>query len=103
LIKEDPDEHYDALSSMFRWYQNATRCYALLSDVLHGKPKAESSENMGASWVPAFENSKWFTRGWTLQELIAPKSVEFFSRDWRKLGNKSSLEKYICKTTSIPP
>jgi hypothetical protein len=103
LIKEDPDEHDYALSSMFRWYHNATRCYVLLSDVLHGKPEAESSENMGAIWVPAFEKSKWFTRGWTFQELIAPKSVEFFSRDWRRLGDKSSLEKYICKTTSIPP
>jgi hypothetical protein len=79
------------------------RCYVLLSDVLHGKPKSESSENMGASWVPAFEKFKWFTRGWTPQELIAPKSVEFSSRDWRRLGDKSSLEKYIFKTTSIPP
>jgi hypothetical protein len=58
LIKGDPDEHHDALSSMFRWYQNATRCYVLLSDVLHGKPKVESSENIEASWVPAFEKSK---------------------------------------------
>jgi hypothetical protein len=72
-------------------------------DVLHGKPKAESSQNMGASWVPAFEKSKWFTRGWTLQELIVSKSVEFFSMAWRRLGDKSSLEKYICKTISIPP
>jgi hypothetical protein len=103
LRKEDPDEHCDALSSMFRWYQNAARCYVLLSDVLYGKRKADSCDDSDAHWIPSFEKSRWFTRGWTLQELLALESVKFFSRDWRRLGDKSSLEEYISKWTKIPP
>lgn len=46
--------------------------------------------------------SKWFTRGWTLQELLAPRSVEFFSSDGLRLGDKSSLERQIHQITKIP-
>lgn len=53
-------------------------------------------------WESAFRKSKWFTRGWTLQELISPTLVEFFSEDWERLGNKASLKRYICEITGIP-
>jgi len=53
------------------------------------------------SWEPAFRQSRWFTRGWTLQELLAPQSVEFFSRDGKLLGNKGSLEQQIHEITGI--
>jgi hypothetical protein len=43
-----------------------------------------------------------FTRGWTLQELIAPTSVDFFSKEGELLGNKASLERHICEKTRIP-
>jgi hypothetical protein len=49
-----------------------------------------------------FRASRWFTRGWTLQELIAPTSVEFFSEDRKLLGDKKSLERHICEITRIP-
>jgi hypothetical protein len=49
-----------------------------------------------------FRRSKWFTRGWTLQELLAPASVEFFSQERKRLGDKSSLKKQIHETTNIP-
>ena len=55
----------------------------------------------GLSWEPAFRQSRWFTRGWTLQELLAPQSVEFFSRDGKLLGNKGSLEQQIHEITGI--
>lgn len=48
-----------------------------------------------------FENSRWFTRGWTLQELIAPPVVEFYAHDWREIGTKFSLRKIISKVTGI--
>ncbi|KAF1970549.1 HET-domain-containing protein [Bimuria novae-zelandiae CBS 107.79] len=70
-----------AIRSMFRWYQNATRCYVYLSD------------------EPTFRTSQWFTRGWTLQELLAPKTVEFFSWEWERLGDKISLKSLIHKIT----
>ena len=50
----------------------------------------------------AFRTSRWFTRGWTLQELIAPTSVEFFSENWELLGDRKSLERHICEITGIP-
>jgi hypothetical protein len=54
------------------------------------------------TWEPAFRSSKWFTRGWTLQELIAPTSVEFFSKNRKLLGDRKSLERHICEITRIP-
>ncbi|KAF2022455.1 hypothetical protein EK21DRAFT_95696 [Setomelanomma holmii] len=53
-------------------------------------------------WEASFKASKWFRRGWTLQELIAPVSVEFFSCEGRQLGDKTSLEQLVHKITSIP-
>jgi WD40 repeat protein len=53
-------------------------------------------------WQATFENSRWFTRGWTLQELIAPLLVEFFCSNGNRLGDKKSLEKQLQKITGIP-
>ena len=49
----------------------------------------------------ALQSSRWFTRGWTLQELLAPTSVEFFSREGDRLGDRRSLETQICEATGI--
>jgi hypothetical protein len=49
-----------------------------------------------------FRTSTWFPQGWTLQELIAPPLVEFFSKDRELIRNKKSLERQICKITRIP-
>ncbi|KAH8167268.1 hypothetical protein CIB48_g948 [Xylaria polymorpha] len=96
-----------AINSMFRWYRNAAKCYAYLSDV----PGASTSTTYTASfafptpsaatWEPAFRQSRWFTRGWTLQELLAPHSVEFISSDGVRLGDKVSLEREIHQITGI--
>jgi hypothetical protein len=53
-------------------------------------------------WEPAFRASRWFARGWTLQELIAPTSVEFFSREEVHLGDRTTLEQVIHDVTGIP-
>jgi hypothetical protein len=90
-----------AINSMFRWYQRATKCYVYLTDV----SVSEEVANPGAyriSWEQAFRHSRWFTRGWTLQELLAPASVEFFSREGRRLGSRVSLEQEIHGITGIP-
>jgi hypothetical protein len=79
---------------MFRWYQNAKKCYVYLSDVQH-----DALDGNGAS---AFKNSRWFARGWTLQELLAPASVEFFSTHWVRLGDKETLSHTIHEITGIP-
>ena len=86
---------------MFRWYRNAAKCYVYLSDV--PRPAFDTNDKSNQlPWELAFRKSRWFTRGWTLQELIAPASVEFFSKDWEQLGNKLSLERHIHEITGIP-
>ncbi|KAF4964049.1 hypothetical protein FSARC_7998 [Fusarium sarcochroum] len=85
---------------MFAWYRNATKCYAYLSDVSVVGPL--ETNNHPLSWESAFRRSKWFTRGWTLQELIAPLSVEFFSAEGTRLGDRNSLEPCIHEITGIP-
>jgi hypothetical protein len=87
----------EAINSMFHWYRESTKCYVYLSDV--SRPAVDSDDQ---AWGAAFRMSKWFTRGWTLQELIAPTSVEFFSMERELLGDKSSLERRICEITGIP-
>jgi hypothetical protein len=86
INKADKAEHSRAIQSMFRWYGKAARCYVYLSDV--SKIDEEGDQPL---WESEFQKSKWFTRGWTLQELLAPSLVEFFSKQGTKLGDKTSL------------
>jgi tetratricopeptide (TPR) repeat protein len=88
-----------AINSMFRWYQNAAKCYVFLSDV--SAPTVTDALQQ-STWEASFRASKWFTRGWTLQELIAPVLVEFFSSERQRLGDKGSLEQLIHDSTGIP-
>jgi len=90
-----------AINSMFRWYRNASRCYVYLSDV-PSPPFGTNDEFNPQSWDSDFWKSKWFTRGWTLQELLAPSSVEFFSQEGKRLGDKCSLKQQIHEITGIP-
>jgi hypothetical protein len=83
----------EAVNSIFRWYNNAQVCYAYLNDVSVSENKPETEDR--------FMNSRWFTRGWTLPELLAPPSVEFFDANWQKIGSKSELSKLITATTGI--
>jgi hypothetical protein len=100
IDKENPAELSQAINSMFRWYRNATRCYVYLSDVSTRKRKRNESSR--DTWESDFRKSEWFTRGWTLQELLAPISVEFFSHERERLGDKRSLEQQIHEITGIP-
>ncbi|CAN9176515.1 unnamed protein product [Alternaria alternata] len=95
----DNNERSKAINSMFQWYKNAARCYVFLSDVsvLTAAEPVQRSD-----WEASFRASAWFTRGWTLQELIAPVSVEFFSCEGQRIGDKTSLDQLIHKTTGIP-
>jgi len=101
IDKANKGELSFAINSMFRWYHNATRCYVYLSDV-SSRPCNTSDDLSSRPWESDFQRSKWFTRGWTLQELLAPHSVEFFSCEGRRLGDKRSLMQQIHRTTGIP-
>ena len=96
IDKSSSAELTEAINSMFRWYQKASKCYVYLSDLsIHDYDKSDHS-SQSALW-----KSKWYTRGWTLQELIAPPSVEFFSLEGERLGDKRSMEKQIHEITEI--
>lgn len=85
---------------MFRWYRDAKRCYVYLADV--SRTVVSGPRQSTTPWEADFRNSKWFTRGWTLQELIAPKTVDFYSKEGFWLGDKRSLELQICDVTNVP-
>jgi Heterokaryon incompatibility protein (HET) len=89
IDKSSSAELSEAINSMFRWYSAAVKCVVYLSDVsIH-------------DYETTFSKSRWFTRGWTLQELIAPASVEFFSCEGELLGDKTSLGRLIHDITGI--
>jgi hypothetical protein len=101
INKATSDELSTAINSMFRWYQRAARCYVFLSDVAVPNDIPDP-QLYRITWEAAFRRSRWFTRGWTLQELLAPGSVEFFSKEGRLLGSKVLLEREIQEITQIP-
>jgi hypothetical protein len=84
----------ESINSMFRWYGSATVCYAYLFDV-YGSPLHDEQS------AREFRNSSWFTRAWTLQELLAPKEVVFFSNNWEDLGTKLELSNLVSEVTRI--
>ena len=94
IDKSNSQELQEAINSMFRWYQKAEKCYVYLADVQHSVLNAEGES--------ALRRSRWFTRGWTLQELLAPKWVGFFSAGGVNLGTKESLKHIIYEITNIP-
>ncbi|KAH8800242.1 hypothetical protein F5884DRAFT_757854 [Xylogone sp. PMI_703] len=101
IDKTTSDELQEAINSMFRWYQRAKKCYAYLSDVLV-PAEVTDAQAFRTPWMEAFQQSRWFKRGWTLQELIAPPTVEFFSQNEKQLGDRISLEQEIHEITKIP-
>ncbi|KAI1451278.1 heterokaryon incompatibility protein-domain-containing protein [Annulohypoxylon moriforme] len=93
IDKSSSAELQEAINSMFRWYEKAAVCYAYLIDV-------NSDENPEAA-DSKFRKSRWFSRGWTLQELIAPREVVFFDASWSSIGTRHSLWEPISQITGI--
>ncbi|KAH7077582.1 heterokaryon incompatibility protein-domain-containing protein [Paraphoma chrysanthemicola] len=89
IDKSSSAELSEAINSMFEWYMNASVCYAYLSDVTK------------ESFAEQFPKSRWFQRGWTLQELIAPTKVIFFDSAWNELGSKENHARLIHHHTKI--
>ncbi|KAL4730540.1 hypothetical protein ACLX1H_002576 [Fusarium chlamydosporum] len=93
IDKSSSAELSEAINSMFRWYAESTLCIAFLQDV----PSSQSEEEI----TKKLRESRWFTRGWTLQELIAPGKVIFYAQDWKPLGTRSELKDDIKLVTGI--
>jgi hypothetical protein len=92
INKESSAELSEAINSMYPWYHRSTVCIAYLDDV----------DYFGKSYSP-LRDSRWFTRGWTLQELLAPEQVHFFDVSWTEIGTRQSLLGELCDATRIEP
>lgn len=89
IDKSSSAELSEAINSMFAWYEQSAKCYVLLSDVNDHK-------------VDKMMASRWWTRGWTLQELLAPRNLFFYSSDWNVIGPKQDYFEEINQVTGIP-
>ena len=96
IDKTSSVELSEAINSMFRWYKYSHICYAYLSDVV------SSPARVWAVKEQDFDHSRWFSRGWTLQELIAPQVLNFYNRHWEDIGTKSSFAPILKEITGIP-
>lgn len=99
INKTSSAELSEAINSMFNWYRNAEVCLAYLSDF------TANDENAVASGLPTGINKcRWFSRGWTLQELLAPSEVVFLDSSWTIIGTKSddcSVTRVLSDCTGI--
>jgi hypothetical protein len=89
IDKSSSAELSEAINSMFKWYQDSQACYAYLSDVSQ------------VNFETTFPRSRWFSRGWTLQELLAPRLVTFYDQDWYSVGTRDSQADLISGMTGI--
>ena len=105
---------------MFMWYQNAVVCYVHLADVnlnyinalaaRHADAATEATQegydavraNRDQALISALGPSRWFTRGWTLQELLAPHRIQFLDRNWKYIGALADIDEVVSKITNIP-
>ncbi|KAF2773724.1 hypothetical protein EJ03DRAFT_305300 [Teratosphaeria nubilosa] len=80
----------EAVNASFRWYQEAEICYVYLEDL-----------DTHAQWMESFSNCTWFSRGWTLSELLAPRKTRSYNNVWRHVGTKAMLARVIARITGI--
>lgn len=92
IDKKDPTELGEAINSMFKWYQQAALCLVYLEDLIDDH-----------SVLGKLGDCRWFTRGWCLQELIAPKTIWFYDRYWKCVAGKKRLCQEISQITDIGP
>jgi hypothetical protein len=92
IDKESSAELSESINSMFAWYKRAKVCYAFMADVTCQGDGRRNDD---------FDRSEWFERGWTLQELIAPKEVVFYSKDWKEIGTRSKMASRLSCITKV--
>ena len=99
IDKRSSAELSEAINSMYRWYENSRVCYAYLYDVSGSSFPTEPNTTA----YPKFGGwPEWFSRGWTLQEMIAPRIVRFFNTSWQPIGDKQALAPTLLQITRIP-
>jgi len=98
IDKASSSELSEAINSMFKWYSSANLCLAYIADY-----SIRGSGNLrgGQRRLGDFDKSRWFTRGWTLQELIAPPEVMFYDQYWILIGPRTILAPELHGITKI--
>ncbi|KAI1132766.1 heterokaryon incompatibility protein-domain-containing protein [Nemania abortiva] len=94
IDKSSSAELTEAINSMYDWYAGSRKCFVYLGDF-------DLSKCNNSTPQADFLSSRWFSRGWTLQELIAPSAVEFYDLSWKQYGSKATLCKDIAYATGI--
>ncbi len=103
IDKTSSAELSEAINSMYQWYQSSRKCYAYLEDVPADQDADMSHKQVHLQFQHlALASSRWFTRGWTLQELIAPPRMDFYGQSWQHLGTRDELCATIHYITRIP-
>ncbi|KAI0397790.1 heterokaryon incompatibility protein-domain-containing protein [Xylariaceae sp. FL0594] len=107
IDKSSSAELSEAINSMFRWYENAAVCFTYLADLpslkqLRKKYSEAEFDELLQGQNGFFFSCRWFKRGWTLQELIAPRNVEFYDCEWNEYGKRTLLWEPIRAITKIP-
>ena len=90
IDKSSSAELSEAVNSMFKWYRDAKVCYAFLADL---RPES--------SYTTAMRDCRYWTRGWTLQELLAPKDLRFYDSAWNFVGTKTNMQSTVRRITRI--
>lgn len=105
IDKSSSAELSEAINSMYRWYRDAAVCYVHLSDMKHCKDYQNRSEDgsIVSKNFQMLQACRWFTRGWTLQELLAPRNVEFYDQNWVLIGTKRRMWGLLSRITGIKP
>ena len=102
IAKSSSAELSEAINSMFNWYKQAKTCYVFLFDLDSADVNTDGTNDDTAMSITArLARCRWYTRGWCLQELIAPKELRFYDRNWKYIGTKSSLTQSIFDITGI--
>ena len=103
IDKSSSAELSEAINSMFRYYAQSVVCYAFLEDVddLPNMSHPATDNDLVGLAGTTFAHSAWFTRGWTLQELLAPERLIFFSASWKRIGTKQELVPVLQAVTGI--
>lgn len=102
IDKSSSAEFQEAINSMYQWYESSGVCYAYLYDVsISDTYVNQLGRSFSGARIKSFKKSEWFTRGWTLQELLAPQQLEFFDQNWKNCGSASDLNEVIQAVTGI--
>ncbi|CAK7226851.1 hypothetical protein SBRCBS47491_006368 [Sporothrix bragantina] len=101
IDKTNNTELTESINSMFRWYQNAAVCFVHLVD-LDSRSQSTPPNSGGDDVYARMRGCAWFRRGWTLQELLAPATIEFYDGNWQPIGSKQDLAPLLADITRIP-